>query len=203
MQTGTKLSALALIALLGLTGCSTSTPEATATPTASATQTPTEEPTPEPVYVTAPLTGVQYLEGENPYLALPAVSAKIDNTYNGRPQLALNDADIVYVTRVEAGLTRLLPVWHSRMPETIGPVRSVRPVDATIIDPYDGVFVYSGGQTPFKSAAKQTGLVMSDEDTEMNNDTYFREKSRVAPWNLYFRAKKLQAPKPEQTATQA
>ena len=200
MQTGSKLSIFALLAALTLTGCSSSAPVETATPTQSATQTPTEEPTPEPVFVAAPLTGVMYEEGTNPYLEMPAVSAKIDNTYNGRPQLALNDADVVYVTRVEAGLTRLLPVWHSRMPESIGPVRSVRPVDATIIDPYDGVFVYSGGQTPFKSAAKQTGLVMSDEDTEMNNDTYYREKSRVAPWNLYFRAQKLQASHTEQPA---
>lgn len=200
MQTGSKLSIFALLAALTLTGCSSAAPAETSSPTQSASQTPTEEPTPEPVFVMAPLTGVMYEEGTNPYLAMPAVSAKIDNTYNGRPQLSLNDADIVYVTRVEAGLTRLLPIWHSRMPEVIGPVRSVRPVDATIIDAYDGVFVYSGGQTPFKNAAKQTGLVMSDEDTEMKNDTYYREKSRVAPWNLYFRAQKLQASHTEQPA---
>lgn len=196
MQTGLKLSSLLIFASLALTACAAPVPEVTPT----ATQTPTEEPTPEPVYLTAPLTGVAYLEGTNEFLALPAVSAKIDNTYNGRPQLALNDADIVYVTRVEGGMTRLLPVWHSRMPENIGPVRSVRPVDASIIDQYDGVFVYSGGQAPFKRAAKDTGLVMSDEDTENGKDTYFREKSRVAPWNLFFRAQKLQSIYIEQPA---
>ena len=194
MRIGKKLSSLLLLSALALTGC-TAAPEPAPT-----TQTPTEEPTPEPVYVTAPLTGVEYLEGTNPYLELPAVSAKIDNTFNGRPQLALNDADIVYVTRVEGGMTRLLPVWHSRMPETIGPVRSVRPVDASIIDQYGGVFVYSGGQAPFKKAARETGLVMSDEDTENDKDTYFREKTRRAPWNLFFLASKLQSLHPEQPA---
>ena len=189
-----RLTALLVAAALALSGCSQPEPEPTETPTATATQTqtPEPEPEPEPVYEVAPLTGVSYLEGENTLLQLPAVMAKIDNTTYGRPQLALNSADVVYVTRVEIGLTRLLAVWHSRMPEAIGPVRSVRPVDAVIIDPYDGVFVYSGGQAPFKSAAKKTGLVMSDEDTEMNNETYFREKSRVAPWNLFFEAAKLQ-----------
>ncbi|MEY3624832.1 MAG: hypothetical protein RL696_213 [Actinomycetota bacterium] len=200
MQNGSKIAALVLSALV-LTGCSA--PEPAPTATASPTATVTEEPTPEPVFLTAPLTGVAYLEGTNPYLLLPAVSAKIDNTYNGRPQLALNDADVVYVTRVEGGMTRLLPVWHSRMPESIGPVRSVRPVDASVIDPYSGVFVYSGGQSPFKNAARDTGLVMSDEDTEQSNDTYYREKSRVAPWNLFFRAQKLQALHPEQALPQA
>ena len=184
------LAPLLALGLL-LSGCSEPEPDPITTPTPTQT-TQTPEPEPEPVYETAPLTGVSYLEGENPFLLLPAVSAKIDNSSPGRPQLALNDADIVYLTRVEVGATRLLPVWHSRMPETIGPVRSVRPVDAAIVDPYHGVFVYSGGQAPFKNAARATGLVMSDEDTEMNNDTYFREPSRVAPWNLFFSAQKIQ-----------
>lgn len=193
MRFGVRLSALLVSLTLTLSGCTQAEQEPTATPSATQTQTqsPTPEPEPEPVFETAPLTGVQYAEGTNPNLGLPAVSAKIDNTNAGRPQLALNDADIVYVTRVEVGLTRLLPVWHSRMPVDIGPVRSVRPVDAAIVDPYHGVFVYSGGQAPFKNAAKATGLVMSDEDTEMKNDTYFREKSRVAPWNLFFKAQSL------------
>jgi hypothetical protein len=194
MRIGKKFSALFLLTALVLTGCTAAPEPAPTTPT------PTEEPTPEPVFLTAPLTGVQYLEGTNPFLSLPAVSAKIDNTFSGRPQLALNDADIVYVTRVEGGMTRLVPVWHSRMPETIGPVRSVRPVDASIIDQYDGIFVYSGGQYPFKKAALETGLVMSDEDTENNKDTYFREPSRNAPWNLFFRAQKLQSIYIEQPA---
>jgi len=188
-----KVSALLLTALLTLTGCASEAPAAPTTSSAAPQVTQEPEPEPEPVYETAALTGVSYLEGENPYLAMPAVSAKIDNTSSGRPQLALNDADIVYVTRVEVGLTRLLPVWHSRMPESIGPVRSVRPVDAAIVDPFHGVFVFSGGQVPFKNAAKATGLVISDEDTEMNNDTYYREKGRKAPWNLYFKAQDLQA----------
>lgn len=184
--------ALLLASGLALAGCSSApepTPTPTQTPTQTATQTP--EPEPEPVFEIAPLTGVAYEEGTNSDLQLPAVAAKVDNTTSGRPQLALNDADVVWVTRVEVGLTRLLPVWHSRLPEAIGPVRSVRPVDAPIVHPYAGVFVYSGGQAPFKNAAKATGLIMSDEDTEMNNDTYYRDRDRVAPWNLMFRAQAL------------
>jgi len=187
-----KLSSIFAIAVLTLSGCAAAEVEEPPVETSTPAAVITEEPEPEPVYVAATLTGVEYLEGENLFLDMPAVSAKIDNSTPGRPQLALNDADIVYVTRVEIGLTRLLPVWHSRMPETIGPVRSVRPVDAAIVDPFHGVFVYSGGQAPFKRAATATGVVNSDEDTEMNNETYFRESTRKAPWNLYFSAQKLQ-----------
>lgn len=194
MRIGSKLAISLLISALALTGCTAPVLQPTATPTQ------TQEPEPEPVFIPAPLTGVLFEESVAGHLSLPAVSAKIDNTGPGRPQLALNDADVVYVTRVEGGMTRLVPVWHSYVPEAIGPVRSVRPVDAAIIHPYGGIFVYSGGQSPFKRAARETGLVMSDEDTEQGNDTYFRERSRSAPWNLMFRAQKLQTNYPEATA---
>ena len=96
---------------MALSGCSSAAPEPTPTTAQpTATQSAEPEPEPEPVYEIAPLTGVAYEEGTNENLSLPAVSAKIDNTYAGRPQLALNQADVVYVTRVEVGLTRLLPV---------------------------------------------------------------------------------------------
>lgn len=183
--TGMRKLSILVTSLLFLTGC-TATTASTPTPT----ETQTQEP--EPVFVAAPLTGVLYEEGTNPSLQLPAVMAKVDNTQYSYPQLSLNDADIVFVTRVEGGMTRLLPVWHSRIPAEIGPVRSVRPVDPLLIAPFGGIFVYSGGQSPFKQAAKATGLVMSDEDTEADNETYFREKSRRAPWDLLFRAPVLQ-----------
>lgn len=200
MRIAKRLTPLFLIPLL-LAGCTSTAAAPPVAPSASPAITETKEP--EPVFVTAPLTGVQYLEGTNPSLSLPAISAKIDNTSSGRPQLALNDADVIYVTRIEGGMTRLVPIWHSRVPDSIGPVRSVRPLDADIVDAYDGVFVFSGGQLPFKNAAKATGLWQSDEDTEMNNDTYYREKTRPAPWNLYFRASKLQQTHTEQPAPKA
>ncbi|MEI6591243.1 MAG: DUF3048 domain-containing protein, partial [Actinomycetes bacterium] len=53
--------------------------------------------------------------------------AKIDNIADARPQAGLNQADVVFDEMVEGGLTRLLAVWHSRIPELLGPVRSVRP----------------------------------------------------------------------------
>lgn len=192
MRKAPKFLALFLVLGVLLSGCTEPEPEPVAIIPAPTQTTQAPEPEPEPVYEIAPLTGVAYLEGENEFLLMPAVLARVDNSTPGRPQLALNDADIVYVTRVEVGLTRLLPVWHSRIPEAIGPVRSVRPVDPAVIDPYHGVFAYSGGQAPFKNAAKATGLVMSDEDTEIGKGTYYRDKDRRAPWNLMFSAQKLQ-----------
>ena len=82
---------------------------------------------PEPVYVTAPLTGVLYEDTTPEALQLkkPSVACKIDNGSEApRPQTGLNNTDIVFDEMVEGGLTRLVAIWHSKQPEEIGPVRS-------------------------------------------------------------------------------
>lgn len=189
---GSKVFGLLLALTFALTGCVSEEPTASPSPTQSVTPTDTPTPTPEPVFVASPLSGVSYPEGANAFLAGPAISAKIDNVNGAFPQWALNQADIVFVTQVELGLTRLVSVWHSYMPESIGPVRSVRPTDPGVISPFGGIFVFSGGQQVFVNAATATGLYMADENTEKGKDTYFREPSRNAPHNLLFRAAALQ-----------
>lgn len=101
---------------------------------------PTTTTAPPP---TAPLTG---LPASDPaVLSRPAVSGKIGNNPEARPQIGLNDADIVYEEEVEGRITRFLAVFHSTLPERFGPVRSVRVMDPLIVRPLGGVFGYSGG----------------------------------------------------------
>ncbi len=57
-------------------------------------------------------------------LSRPPLSAKIDNHPSARPQVGLDEADIVFEELVEGGLTRYVAVWHSSLPAEIGPVRS-------------------------------------------------------------------------------
>ena len=70
---------------------------------------PISSPTPEPVYVSAPLTGVKYLEGsaEATGLSNPSVACKIDNSEAARPQQNLNKTDVVFDEMVEGGLTQI------------------------------------------------------------------------------------------------
>lgn len=91
----------------------------------------------------APLTG---LPASDPAVfQRPAVAGKIGNNPEARPQVALNDADIVYEEEVEGRITRFLAVFHSTLPERFGPVRSVRVMDPLIVQPFGGIFGYSGG----------------------------------------------------------
>lgn len=187
---------IATVSILILSGCGSAT---TPSQSASPTQTQTPEP-PEPVYVAAPLTGVQYLEGSNAALSNPAFAAKIDNVGTALPQYGLNATDIVFVEQVEGGLTRLVAVWHSNLPAEVGPVRSVRPMDPDILAPIGGIVAYSGGQAPFKQAMVATGMYNADEDSEYESGNYFRKEGRFAPHDLFFKAQAIVAAHPELAA---
>lgn len=83
----------------------------------------------------APLTGVPVSQPLN----RPAVTVKISNTPDAHPQRGLGDADLVFVEPITTSTTRLAAVFHSRLPAQVGPVRSLRPMDAPLIGPTRGV----------------------------------------------------------------
>lgn len=152
------------------------------------------EPTPEPqleegiAYPFAPLTGVAYMsESEIPDTnALPAVTCKVDNAPAGRPQFNLNKTDIVHVQMVEGGLTRLVATWHSQPVDKVGPVRSVRPMDADIAAAFGGIFCYSGGVDMFIALLQDTSLYLADENTQQSvkPNSFSRTPERFAPHNM-------------------
>jgi hypothetical protein len=169
---------------------------------------PRGEATPEEfVYPSAALTGITYLnEAAAPdEIFLPAVSCKIDNVAAGRPQFNLNKADIVHVQMVEGGLTRLVATWHSQPVDKVGPVRSVRPMDADIAAAFGGIFCYSGGVPQFISLLQQTSLYLADETSQQSvkPNSFSRTSERPAPHNvvvdmglLQSQQKDLGAPQP-------
>ena len=124
-------------------------------------------------------------------LSRPALSAKIDNHPSARPQVGLDETDIVFEELVEGGMTRYLAVWHSKLPAEIGPVRSVRPMDPEIVSPFGGIFAYSGGQVRFiqmMEAAPVYNAIHGQPDTE---STFYRTSAKVAPHNVLVKAPEL------------
>jgi hypothetical protein len=70
----------------------------------------------------------------------------MDNTRAGMPQFGIADADVVYVEQVEGGLTRLITVFHTRLPAEVGAVRSMRSTDVQLLPSYGRpILVASGG----------------------------------------------------------
>jgi hypothetical protein len=175
-------SALALL----IAGCSSDGGSGSADPATEATTTTTEATTttvPQPV---APLTGVPGDYGDR--LSRPALVVKIDNAQpDARPQVGINEADVVYEERVEGSVTRLLAVFHSTDSVPVGPVRSARTSDIAIVSalhrPY---FAWSGANTTFAQRIRAANLV--DVGYDARSGEYFREPSRRAPHNLMLKS---------------
>lgn len=104
--------------------------------------TPKETTTTLPPKLPAPLTGE---EVDRAVAERPAVAVKVDNTKSGRPQAGLDQADVIFEERVEGGVTRLVAIFQSKDADLVGPLRSIRPTDPTLIWPFGGVFAFSDG----------------------------------------------------------
>lgn len=170
--------ALVSTALL-LAGCS-GDGDATVTTGATPDATSDRGAAPDPALPTTwPLTGVESAELAN----RPAIAVKIENSREARPQTGLEAADVVWEEVVEGGVTRYIAVYHSQQPEVVGPIRSVRPMDANIIAPLHGLMVFSGGQPPFVDAVATSGLQIVSNDR--GDAGFSRSSDRRAPHNVY------------------
>jgi len=167
---------LATAALLALGACSSGgSPAPTASPDTAAEKGAPPSPTMPSAW---PLTGVR----SDDVAARPALAVKIENAPEARPQTGLEDADQVWEEVVEGGITRFVAVYHSRVPKTVEPVRSVRPMDPDVVAPLGGILAYSGGQKPFIDAVEKSGtqsVIMDRGDAGFS-----RDPQRAAPHNV-------------------
>jgi hypothetical protein len=112
-----------------------------------------------------------------------AITVKIDNTQAGHPKYGVDRADVVYEEVVEGGITRLAAIFNSHDPDRVGPVRSVRKTDQSLVRPFGGVFAYSGG-APYAIASINTAPVVQLDENRAG-PLMFRDHTRDAPYNLY------------------
>ena len=113
----------------------------------------------------------------------PVLAVKIDNIVTARPQTGLQSADIVYVEPVEGGLTRFMAVFSSRVPTTVGPVRSARESDLYLLPQFGRPAFAWSGATPHLVPFIERAHIADLYALQVNG--YYRISSRVAPENLY------------------
>jgi hypothetical protein len=118
----------------------------------------------------------------------PLLVVKIDDTNSARPQIGLEDADVVYIEQVEGGLTRLAAVFSSRIPIRVGPVRSARISDIEIMSQYGRVaFAYSGAQKKLLPVISTANV--QDLGAQRQSPTiYTTDPSRNQPYAMVLRA---------------
>ncbi|MGC0386421.1 DUF3048 domain-containing protein [Streptomyces sp. SAI-129] len=133
-------------------------------------------------------------EPERPHSAAPALgpvlAVKVDNVRAARPQTGLEAADVVYAEPVEAGLSRLMAIYATKLPASVGPVRSARESDLELLGQFDRpVLAFSGAQRKLLPLIDKAPL--RAEPPGEDSDAYVREADRQAPHNLYLRPGEL------------
>jgi hypothetical protein len=109
------------------------------------------------------------------------LAVKIDNHPNARPQTSVEDADLVFEYLAE-GVTRFMAFWQQSEAEYLGPMRSARPTDQTLLAYFnEPTLAISGGQSWVREMIASVGVHIIGEVEPAT----FRSPDRRAPHNLY------------------
>ncbi len=148
-------------------------PPTTSTTTTSAPMTTTTTLAP------SPLTGLGIADPAA--IERRVIAVKIDNHRRARPQSGLQTAEVVIELLVESGITRFIALFHSVDTSYVGPIRSVRPTDPTLLKPLGAPIQISGGQRWIRSLVDRAGVEIMGSVA----GSTFRIGTRSAPHNLY------------------
>ena len=141
-----------------------------------------------------PLNGLANAAGQ-PNPARHALNVRIDNAPAARPHSGTSQADIVFETLVEAGITRYEAIFHSQDPAKIGSIRSARLSDREITPMVRGALAFSGATTEETKFIQEDAAAGRYIDLNANwaasGFAYFRVTQddagnpRVGPYNEY------------------
>lgn len=146
------------------------------------TEPPRIEPGPK-----APLTG---LPADDSIDSTPAIVVKISNN-DDRSVAALigiDRADIVIEERIEDRATRFAAIFHSDLPDLVGPVRSARTTDVDLMRNLGSpILVFSGANISvlgeIRDLSREGGVVpVVNDDSEIY---HYRDSDYPAPDNLF------------------
>lgn len=147
-----------------------------------------DETTTGPAPTTAPSTSAPraspFTGLKGPQHAVLAV--KFGNTAAARPHTGVGAADLVYVEKVEGGLSRLMGVYASSTPEAVGPVRSARESDLELLRQFGHpAFAYSGVRSALKDDMREAAARTLPR--AKTPEAFYRSAQRPAPNNLFLR----------------
>jgi len=135
----------------------------------------------------APFTGLAAEEG---LLDTPALVVKISNNDDRSLEalIGLDDADVVIEERIEDRATRFAAIFHSRLPDVVGPIRSARTTDLALLANLGApLFVFSGANvavlSELRQFARNDGAVLIPDAGD--GVYHFRDTSFSPPDNLF------------------
>lgn len=178
---------VALMGIILMTGCSDKEP----------TEEPVAEKEEKDIIVAeaeeilpfvTPFTGERVAEE----VTMRPILATINNHPKARPQSGLAQADVVYEMLAEGDVTRLLALYQSELPESIGPIRSARSYFIDIAKGLNAFYIAHGYSPEAKSMLEQR--VVENINGMQYDGIYFeRSSARVAPHNSYISGENVKA----------
>lgn len=177
-----KAALTSVVLLAGLTSACFPNDPGTPPSTTTTTAVPTTLP-PNPVTNIAPLTGLD--TGSTVDLDRPALVVKIDNTTTDIPPAGINQADVVFESLTEAGMTRFTAVFHSKNAAQVGPVRSVRSRDLDLTASVRKPLFANSGANDGVTAITDAWPFLSNLDEPTHPALYTRSGPNPAPYNLF------------------
>lgn len=136
--------------------------------------------------VASTLTGRQVPPAIN---KLPVTAIIVENSVDARPQSGLYDAGVVFEAIAEGGITRFLALYQDTSPESVGPIRSVRPYYLDWAQGFDAPIAHVGGSPEALAQIRSDG--MKDLDQSFNSGSYERLRNKIAPHNVFTSIAKL------------
>ncbi len=155
-------------------------PDATVTSLAAAPDPGAVTTTTEPAGPVSPLTGLPVPDPAR--LERKVLAVKIDNHWDARPQSGILEGEAIVELVVESGITRFIALFHHSDTEWVGPIRSGRPTDWTVVRPLNGALAISGAQPWVTSLITRNGVPLIGD---LGPPLTHRWRQRRAPHNLY------------------
>ena len=139
---------------------------------------PEPEPPPPPPFLPEYLTGLEQGEDYDPNRRVTAVM--VNNISACRPQRGLTQADILFETKVEGGITRFMALFadYTKIEGDVGPVRSGRDQFLRLAIPFNAFYMHIG-----RSGITQTYIDQNEYwDRDVDGNTYnfiYRDQGRL------------------------
>lgn len=130
-----------------------------------------------------PLTGLPPPNHKVPDRMVLAV--KVGNNPTARPQSGLEDADMVFDTLAEGGITRYIAVYQCNSAPNVGPIRSVRWDDWHVLWEFgQAALAFVGGVIPNQNTVARMHWICDLNDF-LRPNLYHQDPTRVRPDATY------------------
>ncbi len=114
------------------------------------------------------------------------IAVMIENHVDARPQSGFNEADLVFETLAEGGITRMMGIFWGRKVNELGPVRSARQYYIEWLMPFDPLYMHIGYAQSDDPRTNAGGSIWEYNIKDMDiYGSFWRSDDRYAPHNAY------------------